>query len=544
MKKVIWSTAALLSSFFILYFILMGSIFYFYINTLAQYHQNVMTTKNKIEGVKFLQLLHNISGTALNLQDETNKYTTLQEDIIKIEGFTIKHPIFFDIHFKRHLLFLKKFHTNYNNADFYNFLDFVNNQNYRIGNIAEILFSTHKEQYFLGTLMTHYLPEFFISIGIAHNLLEEFQESGHLSDAKKDIFMKQNKLIYLSAQEVGNIIELLPQGDQDIDRLTKSFKSLESILKLHTLNLYSDSQVFHKLIEVSDKLYSLNSQLLQKLLYIDKKLYTTMIQKYNFLLAFLVLLISAIFFYTFRIFDERLKYEQHLLQQSRLAQMGEMISMIAHQWRQPLGAISTTAVNMKFAIELEEFDLDLREEQEKQNLYFLQKLSEIESFVQNLTTTIDDFRNFYRPNKKITKTTFEEICVTSLNIIQTSLEATGVEVIHNYNSHQEIKMYSSEIMQVLLNIFKNAQDNFNEKRTKNPKITIITQNSTISICDNGGGIPKDILENIFDPYFSTKEAKNGTGLGLYMSKTIVEGHHHGKLSVKNSENGACFTISL
>ena len=107
-------------------------------------------------------------------------------------------------------------------------------------------------------------------------------------------------------------------------------------------------------------------------------------------------------------------------------------------------------------------------------------------------------------------------------------------------------------MQVVLNILKNAQDNFEEKalegnashKIENPKITITIQDNSLSICDNGGGIPEDIIDVIFDPYFSTKDEKNGTGLGLYMSKMIVEEHHNGKLSVENRDGGVCFTVEI
>ena len=236
--------------------------------------------------------------------------------------------------------------------------------------------------------------------------------------------------------------------------------------------------------------------------------------------------------------------DQQILQQSRLAQMGEMISMIAHQWRQPLGAISTTAANLEMKIHLEAFDLNTKEGQEEQNKYFLEKLGNVEVFVENLTTTIDDFRNFYKPNKKSVIVRLDDIIIKSLNVIRASLIDENVEIVESFFCKNKMELYDNELMQVVLNILKNAQDNFIEKKILNPKITIKTENKTISICDNGGGIPQEILEKIFDPYFSTKSEKNGTGLGLYMSKTIVEEHHSGQLSAENIEDGVCFTINL
>ena len=235
---------------------------------------------------------------------------------------------------------------------------------------------------------------------------------------------------------------------------------------------------------------------------------------------------------------------KQLLQQSRLAQMGEMISMIAHQWRQPLGAIASTTGDMSLKIQLQTFALDTKESKEECEHYFLRQAKKIESYVFNLSNVIDDFRNFYKPNKQSVEITFKEIVEKSLSIIKSSLESDLIEISYEYNSEETIKMYDSEMMQVVLNILKNAQDNFNEKDIKDRKISIKTDAKSLTICDNGGGIDEDIFEKIFDPYFSTKNEKNGTGLGLYMSKTIVEEHHNGKLNVTNTEDGICFEIAL
>jgi len=236
--------------------------------------------------------------------------------------------------------------------------------------------------------------------------------------------------------------------------------------------------------------------------------------------------------------------EEQLFQHSRLAQMGEMISMIAHQWRQPLGAIASTTVNLQTKIELESFDLNTEEGQIDSNEYFMQRLENINNYVFNLTTTIDDFRNFYKPNKQSVKIHFKDLISKSLNIIRASLNNDNIKLIEIYNDKNPIEIFDSEMMQVILNLLKNAQDNFNEKQIANPYIKITTQDLTLSICDNGRGIPEHILDNIFDPYFSTKNEKNGTGLGLYMSKIIIEEHHKASLHVNNTDDGVCFTIKF
>ena len=233
-----------------------------------------------------------------------------------------------------------------------------------------------------------------------------------------------------------------------------------------------------------------------------------------------------------------------LFEQSRLAQMGEMISMIAHQWRQPLGAIASTTINLQMKLELEVFDLTNREEREGCTSYFEKRLENISSYVKNLTTTIDDFRNFYEPNKEKSMVSLQNIVQKSLNVIHTSLLNDNIEVELDCKSEEKIAVFDRELLQVILNILKNAQDNFKEKKVQDARIVIECNTNTISISDNGGGIQEEIIEKIFDPYFSTKDKKNGTGLGLYMSKIIVEEHHKGELNVQNIKDGVCFEIKL
>ncbi|WP_372999792.1 ATP-binding protein [Sulfurimonas sp.] len=243
--------------------------------------------------------------------------------------------------------------------------------------------------------------------------------------------------------------------------------------------------------------------------------------------------------------EKSLKENQKMLaQQTRMAQMGEMISMIAHQWRQPLGAISSAAIDLQIKMELEFFDLTTEEGREEYTEYFFHKIKDINEYVQNLTATIDDFRNFYKPNKESVWVKLDEVISKSLNIIQASLLNDNIKIIKNYKSTIDIELYSNEMMQVILNILKNAQDNFNEKDIENRYIKITTKDKTISICDNGGGIEEDIIDKIFNPYFSTKDEKSGTGLGLYMAKTIIEKHHAGNITVKNTDDGICFIIEL
>jgi len=228
------------------------------------------------------------------------------------------------------------------------------------------------------------------------------------------------------------------------------------------------------------------------------------------------------------------KQEKIIQQQSRLAQMGEMIGMIAHQWRQPLTAISTAsiAINMKAQMDI----LD-----NKSAIELAEKISE---FTQHLSKTIDDFREFYKDKKEKQDVTYKELINSTLEIVEVSLKNKNIALVIEMQSEITFHTYANELKQVLLNLIKNAEDALLEKGVENPYIKIITQENKLTVSDNGGGIPKDIIEKIFDPYFSTKKKLNGTGLGLYMSKTIIEEHCEGKLSVHNEEDGAVFVVEL
>ena len=230
--------------------------------------------------------------------------------------------------------------------------------------------------------------------------------------------------------------------------------------------------------------------------------------------------------------------DETLLHQSKLAQMGEMISMIAHQWRQPLTAISSTSNDMYMKIMLDQYDSN----------YFMQKLDQINEFSKHLSQTIDDFRNFYKKDTKVESSTYTEVVKGALDIIETSIVNKNITLKTELHSCGKIHVRVNELRQVLLNLIKNAEDVLLEREVVSPFIHIESYDKEgsayLKVCDNGGGIPEDIIHTIFDPYFSTKTKKDGTGLGLYMSKIIVEDHAHGKLSVKNSDQGACFTIIL
>ena len=243
--------------------------------------------------------------------------------------------------------------------------------------------------------------------------------------------------------------------------------------------------------------------------------------------------------------DNTLEKERLLIQQSKMAVMGEMIGNIAHQWKQPLSTISTISTGIKFQNEmncLNDHDITLG-------------MDNINGSVQYLSQTIDDFRNFFKPNKTKTNFNILDALENTIKLMGSQFKNNNIELIKNINN-VELYGYYNELLQVLINILKNAKDELIKLDTNKRRIIFIDtytdkSNLIIKIRDNANGIPSDIIEKIFDPYFTTKENDEGTGIGLYMCKQIIDGMT-GKIQVINVEYeyeaqryyGAEFIISM
>jgi len=220
--------------------------------------------------------------------------------------------------------------------------------------------------------------------------------------------------------------------------------------------------------------------------------------------------------------------------------MGEMIGNIAHQWRQPLSAISTAASGVKVK---QEFDMLKSEE-------IPTFMDSIIKNTQYLSTTIDTFRDFIKETNEEKEIIIQDKVSKTLEIIQATLDSNYIEIIDeiDYNNPIKITMKQDALSQVLMNLINNSKDIMVEKKIEDKwiKLQQKIKNETyiITIEDNGGGIPQEIITRIFDPYFTTKHKSQGTGLGLYMSKEITQKHLFGKLYVQNTQNGAKFFIEI
>lgn len=236
--------------------------------------------------------------------------------------------------------------------------------------------------------------------------------------------------------------------------------------------------------------------------------------------------------------QELAEQEEMMIVQSRHVAMGEMIGMIAHQWRQPITGIAMEANILLLDVELDEVN----------NERITKKTKEILKLTEHLSKTIDDFRNFFRPNKDKDKVKMVDILREAQQIMGKSLEHHNITLAIESDEHEAIPTYSREMLQVLLNLIKNAQEAIEQHTPTGGRIdaNIIDKGDSIviTVSDNGGGIEEGILNRIFEPYFSTKGKETGTGLGLYMTKTIINKHLHGTINARNTDVGVEFTLVI
>ena len=230
--------------------------------------------------------------------------------------------------------------------------------------------------------------------------------------------------------------------------------------------------------------------------------------------------------------------EEILIHQSRSAEIGEMINNIAHQWRQPLNNLSLTIQNIGFKYEN---DVLTKEE-------LNETIDKSKMIINSMSNTIDTFRNFFEPTKNKNLFKVEHSIENTLEILSSTLRFYNIEVVKEIIDDVEIYDYENEFSQVLLNIITNARDALVSNKIEKPIIKVnvskIENNVIVKIKDNANGINEEIIDRIFEPYFTTKGKGNGTGIRLYMSKLIIEKNMNGKLTVKNDNNGAVFIITL
>ena len=224
--------------------------------------------------------------------------------------------------------------------------------------------------------------------------------------------------------------------------------------------------------------------------------------------------------------DKHQEKDRILAQQQKMVAMGQMIENIAHQWRQPLSVISTSASGLKLKKQL-----NILEDEE-----LIKSIDKIVDTAKYLSDTIDDFRYFFKPQKDKTKFSLVKNIEKSLSFLEATLKENSIKVEFDYEDI-DIIAYETELIQVFINIINNSKDAFIEKKIEDRVIFIsikkFPNRILIEIKDNAGGVEEDILDKVFEPYFTTKHQYNGTGIGLYMSNQIIKTHLNGDIFMKN-----------
>ena len=246
--------------------------------------------------------------------------------------------------------------------------------------------------------------------------------------------------------------------------------------------------------------------------------------------------------------EERIKEEveknrekdRFLFQQSRLASMGEMIANIAHQWRQPLSELNITLYKMNKLY---------KRQNDGRDIEFEGSYEHAKKIISKMSETIEDFRNFFSPDRQTEYFSLSQVAKEAIDIMRGTLEKNEIEIKLDIVYDVEIRGYFNEFSQVLINLINNTIDAFNHNNIKSRLIYIKIDTSAqgdaiIKVCDNAGGIEEAILDKIFEPYFTTKHASAGTGLGLYMSKMIINNSMKGFIVAENCNDGVCFTITI
>jgi signal transduction histidine kinase len=401
---------------------------------------------------------------------------------------------------------------------------------------AEAITSGIMKQYYV-------LSNFFINEhNFNMNLLEKknylFKKSHHKG------FLYDMKVLKVLKKVTRKDMKVLKPSKKTTDKIWQNLKkdTAKSIYDNKIKMVFTTIPVIHKLTNDIEAYVTVRS----------KAEPLSIIEKNHLIIA--VCIISLIGMIVFIIYQQSIKIikekidlqkdrekDKQLLEQAKMAQMGEMIGNIAHQWRQPLSTISTAASGVKIN---KEFNI-LKDEE------LIPHMDIILDNVNYLSKTIDTFRDFIQEKNEKKELIVQDRVDETLNIVTASLNNNYIKVINEIDYENPIKIITlpGALSQVLMNLVNNAKDVMVEKNIDNRWIRIkmdIEDNKfiIISLEDNGGGVPDDIKSKIFNPYFTTKHESQGTGLGLYMSKEITKKHLNGELYVENTSNGAKFFIKI
>ncbi len=428
----------------------------------------------------------------------------------------------------------------------------------KLGLFYRVTFPVFKDGKHIGVIA------FGINLGYVNDFIQNkfHTESAIIVNTKE--LRKSRWFNILEEGSIGNYTIISTNGE-----LINQFGALGHNIDAKDIRLENENQIYSIVNDI--KIYGIKNKPIAKVILFqditkEVKIYETYLYIFIIVLIILIFILSSALIMTFNKFlstivtinddlkdlnshlEERIdeevlknrKKEQELFEQSKMASMGDMIGNIAHQWRQPLSAISMTASSIQLDAQLGMIDND----------ELSKKMYAIVNKAEYLSETINTFRDFIKEKKELKEVVLQERINSALHIVGMVLKDNQITLKTNIDTLNPIKITLAvgELSQVLINIINNAKDILVAKHITTPTIKLhLTQKENyviISIEDNAGGIPLEILPKIFEPYFTTKHQSQGTGLGLHMSRKIIVESLHGKLYVKNTKEGAKFFIEL
>lgn len=370
---------------------------------------------------------------------------------------------------------------------------------------------------------------------------EELQSTNEELHTVNDELEHKNKELAFVNEALNKVVEVINTDvlilDKNLDLFlhTKGMERFFKINYIHKINL--SEIIINSMVSIPDLFENVKNVVQNKIeieydLIIDNRIYWFQIKAINFSTDDFGVIIG------FTDKTDIVRNQELMFQQSKLASMGEMIGNIAHQWRQPLNSL---ALNL-FAVD-KKFNTDTVDKEQ-----FHSFVEESQKTIQHMSTTIDDFRDFFNPNKAKKLFKLSYVIDKTISFVHDSFKNHGITINYDDRSDIEIFGYENEFAQVLINIFNNSKDAILREQREDGFIRIDVEHkfdrAIVTITDNGGGASDEIINRAFEPYFTTKEKKDGTGIGLYMSKMIIENSMNGSIRMESVSHGMKTEISL
>ena len=553
-------------SFLIAFLITTGLILSVHFNLLGKHKERISVTQSEIHGLSYLKVLYKLSINIAMLNNTNNEehdskiiHKKILLNIVDLYALQKKHPAFINPDLNKELEKLKRFKMT--NQEYYDFLEFVGLENYRIGDVSKLLFERDRKMYFLSSLATHYMPEYLISALIIHNIVEDLKghsqrKNNNILHSKENIFTQQTKLLYLSSEEINVIIQEVGKYEDSqlllkrMNLITQRVNRLAQ--EIDTQKLFnSDTPSIENYLKISDEILTQSHLLNDEYMKIMEDNLNDRLRKleeeivfFSVAISLLVLLISVLFLYSYKLYIGREK--EHLalvVEQGRTQQAldfrSQFLSNMSHEIRTPLNAIlGLIGVILKTQVSPKQSDI-------------LQKIDSAGSLLLGVVNDILDIAKIESGKLLIVTHDFDLKKITTNVVDMFSAQAKNKNVILEvkYENIDNFNLVgdSLRISQILTNLISNAIK-FTEEGAILLLVTGVNNKISFSVKDRGIGLKEEQLETLFEEFtqadMDTTRKYGGTGLGLAISKNLVE-MMGGKINVSSEYGvGTTFSFSL